>query len=75
MPIPTVYVSDDDIDSSGLTEWERDHEKEEFARAAHMYKPLSNLMASRFTRGKYDEDDKVDVPAETGVRHSQNSPF
>ena len=52
---------------SGLTEWEREREKEEFARAALLYKPLSSGMAARFTSAKQPDDaDKVyeEVPAE-----------
>ncbi|XP_064599154.1 G patch domain-containing protein 1-like [Liolophura sinensis] len=39
-----------------LTEWEKDHEREEFTRAASLYKPLSAMMASRFTTAKYQDD-------------------
>ncbi|XP_074644726.1 G patch domain-containing protein 1-like [Tubulanus polymorphus] len=58
---------DDEIPEGSMTEWERDQEKEEFARAAKLYKPMSNFMASRFTAAKYEDDaDKVEVPAEQG---------
>ena len=52
---------------SGLTEWEREREREEFARAALLYQPLSSTMAARFTSAKQpDEPNKVyeEVPAE-----------
>ncbi|KAL3860793.1 hypothetical protein ACJMK2_010860 [Sinanodonta woodiana] len=53
--------------SGHMTEWEREREKEEFIKASKLYKPLTPMMASRFTRGKYlEEDDKVEVPAEEG---------
>nr|KAG5708980.1 hypothetical protein BaRGS_004619 [Batillaria attramentaria] len=39
-----------------MTEWERQREREEFAKAAKLYRPLSNMMASRFTRGAFIDD-------------------
>jgi len=41
-----------------MTEWERDREKEEFVQAARLFRPLSTMITSRFTRAKYDDDDK-----------------
>ncbi|XP_070616414.1 G patch domain-containing protein 1 [Erythrolamprus reginae] len=48
---------------SGMTEWERDREREEFLRAAAFYKTSSSILTSRFTPAKLEDDtDKVDVP-------------
>ncbi|XP_070575548.1 G patch domain-containing protein 1-like [Ptychodera flava] len=50
------------IPLGSMTEWEREHEKEEFARAAALYQPLNNMMAARFTSAKYNDDtDTVEV--------------
>ncbi|XP_050971978.1 G patch domain-containing protein 1 isoform X1 [Labeo rohita] len=49
------------LDSS-MTEWERGREREEFVRAALLYKPSNSSLSSRFTRGKHEEDtDSVEV--------------
>uniref|UniRef100_A0A8C4QND5 G-patch domain-containing protein n=1 Tax=Eptatretus burgeri TaxID=7764 RepID=A0A8C4QND5_EPTBU len=49
--------------ASGLTEWEREREREEFAQAAAIFHPLHAAMAARFTSGSEDtEEDKVEVP-------------
>ncbi|XP_013380300.1 G patch domain-containing protein 1 [Lingula anatina] len=46
-----------------MTEWDMEREEEEFKRAAQLFKPLSSLMASRFTRAKFeDHHDEVEVP-------------
>ena len=61
------YISDiyDDTAMSHTTEWEKEREKEEFSKAAHLFQPLSNMIASRFTRAKHDDDDtNVVLPAE-----------
>ena len=56
-------------DMSGLTEWEKAKEKEDFARAAMLYRPLSNMMASRFTTAKYADHEKdVQLPDTNAVR-------
>ncbi|XP_067105662.1 G patch domain-containing protein 1 isoform X1 [Osmerus mordax] len=45
-----------------MTEWERGRERDEFVRAALLYKPSSSSLSSRFTRGKTEEiGDKVEV--------------
>ena len=52
---------------SGLTEWEREREKEEFARSAALYRPLNSTMAARFTSAKHQDDHRVvyeEVPAQ-----------
>lgn len=53
------------IAASHMTEWEKDREKEEFSKAAMFYKPMTSMMASRFTRAKYhDDDEKAKMPAQ-----------
>ncbi|XP_029353949.1 G patch domain-containing protein 1-like [Echeneis naucrates] len=48
---------------SGMTEWERSREREEFVRASVLYRPSSSSLSSRFTRAKHQEDeDTVEVP-------------
>uniref|UniRef100_A0AAR2KQR7 G-patch domain-containing protein n=1 Tax=Pygocentrus nattereri TaxID=42514 RepID=A0AAR2KQR7_PYGNA len=45
-----------------MTEWERGRERDEFIRAAVLYKPSNSLLSSRFTRGKHEDDtDQVEV--------------
>lgn len=62
-------MTPDEIPPGSMTEWERNKELHEFSRASELYKPLSNLMSSRFTSAKYeDNDNTVEVPAEEGVR-------
>ncbi|XP_057191075.1 G patch domain-containing protein 1 [Triplophysa rosa] len=47
---------------SSMTEWERGREKEEFVRAALLYKPSNSSLSSRFTRAKHEDDtDSVEV--------------
>ena len=53
----------------GQTEWEAEKEREEFTRAAKLYKPLAGMMAMRFTTGSQQDDDtKVDVKVEEKVQ-------
>ncbi|MBN3316574.1 GPTC1 protein, partial [Atractosteus spatula] len=55
----------DALDSSldpRMTEWERGRERDEFVRAAMLYKPSSSTLACRFTRGRQEDDsDTVEV--------------
>ncbi|XP_056134849.1 G patch domain-containing protein 1 [Lampris incognitus] len=45
-----------------MTEWERSRERDEFSRAALLYKPSASSLSSRFTRAKHEEDsDTVEV--------------
>ncbi|CAK6978655.1 G patch domain-containing protein 1 isoform X2 [Scomber scombrus] len=44
---------------SGMTEWERSREREEFVRASILYRPTSSSLSSRFTRAKTEEDAAV----------------
>lgn len=56
-----------EVTEGHMTEWEREREKEEFIKAAKMYKPLAGMIASRFTRAKFDDTvETVDVPTEEG---------
>ncbi len=60
---------EDEIPLGSMTEWEREREQEEFARAAVLYRPLSFSMATRFTSALFSDDvETVDMPAEQTVR-------
>ena len=57
----------------GQTEWETEREREEFGRAAKLYKPLAGMMAMRFTTGKQQEDNnQMDVKVEENVGYLYN---
>ena len=61
-----------DVPTDGIhtTEWEREREREEFAQAARLYRPLSAMIATRFTRAKFDDDDdKALLPADSSVSY------
>lgn len=46
----------------GMTEWEKQRERAEFAKAANVYQPLATSLESKFTRGETAvEDDKKQV--------------
>jgi len=62
-----VIVTDVPTDGIHTTEWEREREREEFAQAARLYRPLSAMIASRFTCAKYDDDDQVLLPDNNSV--------
>ena len=52
-----------------MTEWDKERESAEFARAATLYQPLSLLMASRFQHAQYDDaQSDIQFPAEKKVR-------
>ncbi|KAK7176319.1 hypothetical protein R3I93_000542 [Phoxinus phoxinus] len=52
---------DSSLDSF-MTEWERGRERDEFVRAALLYKPSNSSLSSRFTRSKQEDDtDNVEV--------------
>jgi len=63
-----LFIADIPTDGIHTTEWEREREREEFSQAARLYRPLAAMIASRFTRAKYDDDDKVLLPANDSVR-------
>ncbi|XP_070985322.1 G patch domain-containing protein 1-like isoform X2 [Oncorhynchus clarkii lewisi] len=44
-----------------MTEWERGRERDEFVRAALLYKPSSSSLSCRFTRGKQDDGVEADT--------------
>ncbi|XP_045073863.1 G patch domain-containing protein 1 isoform X3 [Coregonus clupeaformis] len=44
-----------------MTEWERGRERDEFVRAALLYKPSSSSLSCRFTRGKHDDAVEADT--------------
>ena len=57
----------------GQTEWETEREREEFGRAAKLYKPLAGMMAMRFTTGKQQDDsNQMDVKVEENVGYLYN---
>ncbi|KAL4234390.1 G patch domain-containing protein 1 [Mactra antiquata] len=47
------------------TEWEIEKEKEEFTRAAKLYRPLSGMMAARFTRAGHDDQGNSNTAQDT----------
>ena len=61
------FVPDESSDGGDKTEWEQQREREEFAQAARLYRPIAGMMASRFTRAQHDDDDEVVRPTEQEV--------
>lgn len=56
---------------SSMTEWERGREREEFVRAALLYKPSNSSLSSRFTSAKHEDDvDSVEVTRDQDVSNS-----
>ncbi|KAJ8302704.1 hypothetical protein KUTeg_019100 [Tegillarca granosa] len=54
-----------DVADPQMTEWDREKEKEEFIKASQLYKPLTGMMASRFTTAKHADDaENVDMKVE-----------
>lgn len=52
-----------------MTEWERGRERDEFVRAALLYKPSNSSLSTRFTRSKQEDDtDNVEVTRDQEVR-------
>ncbi|ESO90330.1 hypothetical protein LOTGIDRAFT_233831 [Lottia gigantea] len=63
-----------EVVGGSMTEWEREREREEFVKAGKFYKPLSGMMASRFTSAKYGDDtETVDVPIDDGADKSDKA--
>ncbi|KAL2076804.1 hypothetical protein ACEWY4_027593 [Coilia grayii] len=59
-----------------MTEWERGREREEFVRAALLYKPSSSALSTRFTRSTHTEDDssvEVTQDAESDVNDKESA--
>ncbi|KAH9490971.1 G patch domain-containing protein 1 [Bulinus truncatus] len=46
------------VASSHMTEWEKSREKEEFSKAAKIYRPMSAMMSARFVRGSMIDDEQ-----------------
>ena len=44
-----------DPESIGMTEWERQREREEFVRISRVYQPLSTSLSARFTKGETEK--------------------
>ncbi|XP_055767835.1 G patch domain-containing protein 1-like isoform X3 [Salvelinus fontinalis] len=53
-----------------MTEWERGRERDEFVRAALLYKPSNSSLSGRFTRAK--QDDGVEADAVEVTRDQEN---
>lgn len=49
------------IASENMTEWERARERDEFSKAAKMFRPMSAMMSSRFVSGTMIDDDMVET--------------
>ncbi|KAG1688808.1 G patch domain-containing protein 1 [Nymphon striatum] len=50
------------LQPSSMTEWEKEREKDEFIRAAYLYRPLTGPMSTRFTLAKHlDNESTVEV--------------
>ncbi|XP_065184656.1 G patch domain-containing protein 1-like isoform X2 [Sycon ciliatum] len=58
---------------AGMMEWEEQREREEFARASQLYRPLGGAMAARFTPAKGD-DYKPEEQKETVLAEHVNDP-
>ena len=62
---------------ASMTEWEREREKAEFFRAAALYRPMSGLMAARFTREtdatEPSSSSTVEVSVDSGVIFSADN--
>ncbi|GFR61816.1 G patch domain-containing protein 1 [Elysia marginata] len=49
------------VASPNMTEWERARERDEFSKAAKMFRPMSAMMSSRFVSGTMIDDDMVET--------------
>ena len=45
--------------TSNLTEWERRHERDEFARLAQVYLHLASNINSKFTKAVEEENEEI----------------
>ncbi|XP_052215401.1 G patch domain-containing protein 1-like isoform X1 [Dreissena polymorpha] len=55
----------------GHTEWEVEREREEFSKAAKLYRPLATMMAARFTSGgTYEQGEQIEVKVEENAETS-----
>ncbi|WAR11833.1 GPTC1-like protein [Mya arenaria] len=55
------------LGEQAFVDWEKEREREEFSKAAHLYRPLASMMAARFTRAGTIEDGEEDVKAEQKI--------
>ncbi|GFN80022.1 G patch domain-containing protein 1, partial [Plakobranchus ocellatus] len=53
------------VASPSMTEWERARERDEFSKAAKMFRPLSAMMSSRFVSGAMIDDDIVEASGDS----------
>jgi len=54
----------------GMTEWEKQRERTEFAKAADVYQPLATSLESKFTRGEDTDKDKDGKQDDTITRQT-----
>ncbi|RUS80099.1 hypothetical protein EGW08_012145 [Elysia chlorotica] len=54
------------VASSNMTEWEKARERDEFSKAAKMFRPMSAMMSSRFVSGAMIDDDMDEKCIESG---------
>ena len=52
-----------------MMEWEEQREREEFARAAQLYRPLGGAMAARFTPAKGNDNEPDTMKEEVLAEH------
>lgn len=52
--VSLVFIADD----GKRTEWERQREREEFARTARVFQPMGSSLTSRFTRSQKEVPDE-----------------
>ena len=55
------------VAASNMTEWEKARERDEFSKAAKMFRPMSAMMSSRFVSGAMIDDDMEEKHIESGV--------
>ncbi|XP_059178813.1 G patch domain-containing protein 1-like [Physella acuta] len=51
------------VAGSHMTEWERARERDEFAKASKIFRPMSAMMSSRFVRGAMIDDEHTQGPS------------
>lgn len=55
------------VAGSHMTEWERARERDEFAKASKIFRPMSAMMSSRFVRGAMIDDEHTQGPSNSSV--------
>ena len=63
------------VDDSNRTEWERQREREEFARTARVVQPLGSSLSTRFTRSQKEITTEGSTEEEVHVLMSIRSTF